>query len=122
MQHGKIFLGVLAITVGILIPGCNNDGDSVAPEGSQIFVSATPTTVVLVDPCQDRGTLLPGVDSCGTSEVVATVVSISGFPLKDQDVRFTATAGVLFSIRSRHFFDPLRHHEVLECAVQRSRA
>lgn len=61
--------------------------DQIAPEGSTIDLAANPTTIVL----------LGGAGSSGSSDIVATVSSAVGAPLKDQDVRFTASAGSLFT-------------------------
>jgi hypothetical protein len=78
----------------LVIVNCNQ-GDKVAPEGAIIDLAATPTTIVTTTSPTCTGLL--GIAKCGTSDVVATVSSPVGVPLPDQDVRFTNTAGLLFT-------------------------
>lgn len=89
-----VLLAALCCIVSLASMGCE-DSEQIAPAGSTITVSATPTTVSLsaLPECVD----ILGVQECGTSQIVATVRSELGIPLPDQDVRFDATAGVLYT-------------------------
>src|SRR5713101_1911536 len=79
-------LPVLAAALLIILASCHR-GDRLAPEGATIELAATPTTIVLVG-------------GSGSAEIVATVSSMAGVPLPDQDVRFTSSAGSLFTLNS----------------------
>ena len=86
---------VIVLLPALLLLWSCEGGDKIPPKGSTITLAATPTTIPLRD---DPNCLsLLGVTSCGASVLVATVYSESGAPLPDQDVRFSSTAGVLFS-------------------------
>jgi hypothetical protein len=83
MKHrASLFLAALA--VGFLALANCNRGDKVAPEGATIDVAAFPSTITVAT----KG------DS-GTSDIIATVSSSGGVPLPEQDVRFSASAGLL---------------------------
>jgi hypothetical protein len=79
-QRIVLILAMVAAAL-LILANCNN-GDRVAPEDATIDLAASPTTVVLVN-------------GSGNSDIVATVSSVAGVPLPDQDVRFTNTAGTL---------------------------
>jgi hypothetical protein len=94
-MRNRIVPTLALLAAGLLaVANCNN-GDKIAPEGSVVDVAAIPTTIVITDNGACTGLL--GVAKCGTSDVVATVSSPVGVPLPDQDVRFTNTAGLLFT-------------------------
>jgi hypothetical protein len=80
--------GVLALL------GCESS-ERIAPEGATVTVAATPTTIVLGSGAECLSLL--NVAECGTAQVIATVSSKIGVPLPDQDVRFSSTAGLLFT-------------------------
>ncbi len=71
------------------------DSDRIPPKGSPITVAANPATIPLASGSECISLL--NVATCGTSQVVATVASELGVPLPDQDVRFSSTAGRLFT-------------------------
>lgn len=89
-----VLLATLCCIASLAPIGCV-DSEKVAPEGSLIDVSATVTTVSLAQSLECADIL--GVAECGTTRIVATVSSELGVPLPDQDVRFDATAGFLFT-------------------------
>ncbi len=96
MRIRTAFLGLAALSAaGLSFFAACNRGDQVAPEGATIGLAATPATIVKIDDPDCIGAL--GVSTCGTAEIVATVSSVAGVPLSDQDVRFTSTAGLLFT-------------------------
>jgi hypothetical protein len=80
--------------VVMILANCNH-GDHVAPEGATVELAATPSTIVTSDDPSCLAIL--SVAKCGSSDIVATVSSVVGVPLPDQDVRFTNTAGLLFT-------------------------
>jgi hypothetical protein len=84
----------LALVAVVLIAACS-PSDKLPPKGSTITVAANPATIPLAN-SPDCLNLL-GVQTCGTANVVATVASELGVPLPDQDVRFSSTAGFLFT-------------------------
>jgi hypothetical protein len=92
-RRGKSAL-ILACLLTIPLTACE-DSETIPPEGSTITMAANPTTVVL-GPIPQCTTLLQQA-TCGTSEVIATVRNELGIPLPGQDVRFSNTAGQLFS-------------------------
>lgn len=71
------------------------DSDKIPPKGSIITVAANPATIPLGSGSECVSLL--NVTNCGTSQVVASVASELGVPLPDQDVRFSSTAGKLFT-------------------------
>src|SRR5215471_17137550 len=75
--------GIMLLAFGMALTASCRGADQIAPDGSTITLAANPATIVL-----NGGS--------GSSDVVATVSSSAGVPLKDQDVRFSATAGSLF--------------------------
>ena len=85
--------GVMLLAFVLVLGAACKGADKVAPEGSTIVVAATPTTIVKSD---DPNCAILGGGTCGTAQVVATVYSEAGVPQVDQDVRFSATAGLLF--------------------------
>jgi len=76
--------GVMFLAFGVALTASCRGSDQVAPEGSTITVAANPATIVLVG-------------GSGSSDVVATVYSAVGVPQEDQDVRFSSSAGSLFT-------------------------
>jgi hypothetical protein len=85
-------IALFAVALGLA--SCQSS-EKIPPKGATINLAATPTTIPLITSTDCLATL--GVDSCGTAIVVATVSSDLGSPLPDQDVRFTSTAGLLFT-------------------------
>jgi len=65
------------------------------PADSSIIVSGNPTTIALGS--RPECSILLHLPTCGSAEVVATVSNALGVPLPGQDVRFTNTAGLLFT-------------------------
>jgi len=94
---------VLAVLAAALLVMANCEkGDRIAPEGATIDLAANPSTVVVgentfSDGCPVACSDVLGISKCGISEIVATVSSTVGVPLPDQDVRFTNTAGLLYT-------------------------
>src|SRR5262245_45874009 len=93
MDTTKQVLPVLGAAAGLMILACGvaltascRGSDQVAPEGSTITLAANPATIVIAT----QG-------GSGSADVVATVYSAAGVPQEDQDVRFSATAGSLFT-------------------------
>ncbi|MCI0658709.1 MAG: hypothetical protein L0170_16780, partial [Acidobacteria bacterium] len=91
MNTTRRILPVLGAAAGLMILACGvaltascKGSDVVAPEGSTIVLAANPATI-------------PLVNGSGSSDVVATVYSAVGVPQEDQDVRFSSSAGSLFS-------------------------
>ena len=80
--------------VAATIAGCQSS-DRLPPKGSTITVAANPATIPLAS-SPDCLSLL-GVATCGNADIVATVASELGVPLPDQDVRFSSTAGFLYT-------------------------
>jgi hypothetical protein len=81
----------------LAVNGCDSS-ETIPPEGSSIVLSGNPTTVVLgTVVTADCNALLGQQADCGTSEIIATVRSELGVPLPGQDVRFSTTAGQLFT-------------------------
>ena len=78
-------LAVMLTAFALALSAACRGADQVPPAGAVIDLAANPTTIVLIG-----GT--------GSSEIVATVSSEVGVPLKNQDVRFTASAGSLFTL------------------------
>jgi len=76
--------GIMVLAFGVALTASCRGADQVAPEGSSITVSANPATIVLTG-------------GSGSSDVVATVYSAAGVPQEDQDVRFSSSAGALFT-------------------------
>ncbi len=87
-------LRAAALLTVAALAGCES-GETIAPDGSTLTVTANPTNIVTGSLAQCLSIL--GVTPCGTADVVATVSSKLGSPLPDQDVRFTSTAGKLFT-------------------------
>jgi len=87
-------LPVPAAALLIILASCHR-GDQIAPEGATIDLGATPTTIVKLDNPDCLVAL--GVSRCGTADILATISSSVGVPLPDQDVRFTNSAGLLFT-------------------------
>ena len=83
-----------AFPLVLLLAACQSS-DRIAPEGATITVSGTPATIILGSSAECLSLL--NVNECGTAQVVATVSSKLGVPLPDQAVRFTTTAGLLFT-------------------------
>jgi hypothetical protein len=69
--------------------------DRVPPKGATITLAATPTTIPLAT--SNVCTTILQQATCGEAQVLATVNSELGSPLPDQDVRFSSTAGRLFT-------------------------
>lgn len=87
---------VAAAICAALIPiGACKTSDQIPPKGATVTVAATPTTIPLADGPECISKL--GVQPCGEAQVFATVNNEIGVPLPDQDVRFTTTAGKLFT-------------------------
>ena len=76
--------GIMFLAFGVALTASCRGSDQVAPEGSTITLAANPATIVLVG-------------GSGSSDVVATVYSAAGVPQEDQDVRFSSSAGSLFT-------------------------
>jgi len=76
--------GIMILACGIALTASCRGSDQVPPEGATITLAANPATIVLVG-------------GSGTSDVVATVYSAVGVPQEDQDVRFSSSAGSLFT-------------------------
>ena len=76
-------VGVMFLAFILVLSAACRGGDQIAPDKSTITLAANPATIVLV------------VGGCSCADVVATVSSAVGVPLKDQDVRFSSTAGSL---------------------------
>jgi hypothetical protein len=76
------------------IAACESS-DKLPPKGSTITVAANPATIPLATSADCLNLL--GVQTCGKAGVVATVASELGVPLPDQDVRFSSTAGFLYT-------------------------
>jgi len=83
-----------AFLAAATIVACQSS-DRLPPKGSTITVAANPATIPLTS-SPDCLNLLQ-VSTCGTADVVATVASELGVPLPDQDVRFSSTAGFLYT-------------------------
>lgn len=83
-----------ATTVFLAALGACQSSETIAPDGSTITVAANPATIPLGSGSECS---LIRVANCGTANVVATVYSKMGIPLPDQDVRFSSTAGFLFT-------------------------
>ena len=81
-----------ALVLAVVVAACESS-EKIPPKGSTVTVGANPATIALGTPCIG----LPGVPSCGDADIVATVWSELGIPLPDQDVRFSTTAGFLFT-------------------------
>src|SRR5262245_24225270 len=75
--------GVMLLAFGLALTASCRGADQIPPDGSTITLAANPATIPLNGPT-------------GSSDIVATVSSGAGVPLKDQDVRFSSTAGSLF--------------------------
>lgn len=85
---------VAAFLAMAAVAACQSS-DKIPPKGATITVAANPATIPLAsDP--DCLSLL-NVATCGTANVVATVASELGVSLPDQDVRFSSTAGILYT-------------------------
>lgn len=82
-----------AAAAALLVFACHK-GDKIAPEGATIDLAATPATIPKTSSPECA---IIGASDCGTSQIIATVSSEVGAPLPDQDVRFTTTAGLLFT-------------------------
>jgi len=76
--------GIMILACGVALTASCRGSDQVAPEGSTITLAANPATIVLTG-------------GSGSSDVVATVYSAAGVPQEDQDVRFSSSAGALFT-------------------------
>jgi hypothetical protein len=74
----------MILAFGVALTASCRGSDQVAPEGSTITLAANPATI-------------PLVSGTGSSDVVATVYSAAGVPQEDQDVRFSSSAGSLFT-------------------------
>lgn len=79
---------------GLALTQCKTS-DRVPPKGATITLNATPTTVPLST--SNVCTALLQQATCGEARVLATVNNELGSPLPDQDVRFSSTAGRLFT-------------------------
>ncbi len=78
--------GLMIVACGVALTASCRGSDQVAPEGSTITIAANPATIVIATP-----------GGSGSSDVVATVYSAAGVPQEDQDVRFSSSAGSLFT-------------------------
>jgi hypothetical protein len=78
--------GIMLLAFGVALTASCRGSDQVAPEGSTIVLAANPATIVIAT----QG-------GSGSADVVATVYSAAGVPQEDQDVRFSSTAGSLFT-------------------------
>jgi hypothetical protein len=78
--------GVMLLAFGVALIASCRGADQVAPEGSTITLAANPATIVIAT----QG-------GSGSADVVATVYSAVGVPQEDQDVRFSSSAGSLFT-------------------------
>jgi len=87
-------LGLMVCLVTLAVTRCQS-GDRIPPKGATIIVTGTPGTIPLGNSPECTSVLQ--VASCGTSVITATVSSELGGPLPDQDVRFSSTAGLLFT-------------------------
>jgi hypothetical protein len=87
-------LRVAAVLVASFIVACESS-DKIPPEGSTVTVGANPATIPLST--RPECLVLLNVTDCGKADIVATVASKMGVPLPDQDVRFSSTAGFLFT-------------------------
>jgi len=74
------------LAFGVALTASCRGSDKVAPEGSTITLAANPATIVIAT-----------TGGSGSADVVATVYSAAGVPQEDQDVRFSSTAGSLFT-------------------------
>ncbi len=86
---------VVAFIAVAAVAACQSS-DKLPPKGSTITVAANPATIPLTS-SPDCLTLLGSSQPCGTADVLATVASELGVPLPDQDVRFSSTAGFLYT-------------------------
>src|SRR5215471_855194 len=77
-------IGLMLLAFAVALTASCRGADQVAPDGFTVTLAANPATIVL-----NNGS--------GTSDVVATVSSAVGVPQKDIDVRFSASAGLLFT-------------------------
>ncbi len=82
-----------ALVLLVVVAACESS-DKLPPKGSIVTVAANPATIPLGS---GQECTLISVTRCGTAQVVATVASELGTPLPDQDVRFSSTAGFLFT-------------------------
>jgi hypothetical protein len=78
----------------VVVAACESS-DKIPPKGATMTVAANPATIPLA--AAPECVSLLGVPNCGTADIVATVASELGLPLPDQDVRFSSTAGFLFT-------------------------
>jgi hypothetical protein len=96
MMKGRFQSRRLAVVCAVILAlGACESSERIAPEGSTVTVAGTPATIVLGSSAECLSLL--NVTECGTSQIVATVSSKLGVPLPEQDVRFTSTAGLLFT-------------------------
>ncbi len=87
---------VRTVTVLVVAAGAACiSSDKIPPKGASITVAANPATIPLASGPECVSLL--NVTNCGTATVVATVASEMGNPLPGQDVRFSSTAGRLFT-------------------------
>jgi len=91
----KRSLARIAAFVAVGAVAACQSSDKLPPKGSTITVAANPATIPLASAPECVGLL--NVPTCGTADVVATVASELGVPLPDQDVRFSSSAGFLFT-------------------------
>jgi len=92
----KRSLARAAALVAVASLAACTSSDRLPPKGSTITVAANPATIPLAT-SSDCFTLLGSSAACGTADIVATVASEIGVPLPDQDVRFSSTAGFLYT-------------------------
>ncbi len=85
----------VAAVLGLLAVAQCQNSDRLPPKGATITVAATPTTIPTSALPQCISLL--GSSPCGTAQVIAGVSSDLGVPLPGQDVRFSSTAGLLFT-------------------------
>ena len=90
----KRYRARVAAFIAVAAVAACQSSDKLPPKGSTVTVAANPATIPLAaDPECD----LLGVTTCGTADIVATVASELGVPLPGQDVRFSSTAGFLYT-------------------------
>ena len=91
----KRYRARVAAFIAVAAVAACQSSDKLPPKGSTVTVAANPATIPLAT-AAECGSLL-GVTTCGTADIVATVASELGVPLPGQDVRFSSTAGFLYT-------------------------
>jgi len=91
----KRYRARVAAFIAVAAVAACQSSDKLPPKGSTVTVAANPATIPLAT-AAECGSLL-GVTTCGTADIVATIASELGVPLPGQDVRFSSTAGFLYT-------------------------